>query len=154
MSLKTFLTKLRKDRVVGAAQAITRIGGQGWRSEGEDLTKTFEFSDFKEASFFIDRYSHYCTKVGATPSWSNTYNKVDVTLTNEEFKEISTKEIELARYLDTLERVQVTTYEHIEDTMSFKHIMEKGNIGVESKQNTNEKTPLYLDQTEQTLKLA
>ena len=59
----------------------------------------------------MNRYSNQCTKLGLAPSWSNVYNKVNVQLQNHEFGEISTRELELAKYLDTVERVHVVDAE-------------------------------------------
>lgn len=36
------------------------------------------------------------------------YNTVNVTISNEEFNEISTKEVEVAKYLDMLHSVKLT----------------------------------------------
>ena len=44
-----------------------------------------------------------------------------------------------------LENVKVTTFEHIDDTLSFEHVIAAGKIGVESSVNNQDsKTPLYI----------
>ena len=122
---------------------------------GEKLSKDFEFGDFKESSFFIGRYTNQCTKLGLTPVWTNVYDKVTVTLENQEFQQISTREIELANYLDALEKVHVVEAERIDENLSFNHIVAKGAIGVESSvNNQSAKTPLHLANSDQVLKLA
>ena len=66
------------------------------------------------------RYSDYCVKIGQTPQWSNVYTNVEVTITNPEFGEITQREVELAKYLDMLETVQVTDHLNIDNQLSFK----------------------------------
>jgi pterin-4a-carbinolamine dehydratase len=83
--LKQFLTNLRKNRSVGASKALSEIG-KGWSAEGEGaIRKEFKFDSFEDASNFIYRYTAYCHKINLTPSWSNVYNKVNVTINNDEF---------------------------------------------------------------------
>ena len=60
---------------------------------------------------------------------------VEVNIVNKEFGSISTKEVELAKYLDMLQTVQVTNYLYIDDTLSYEKIIEIGDIGVESSIN-------------------
>ena len=113
------------------------------------------FSDFKEASNFVNRYTHYCQKTGSTPQWSNVYNRVNVTLSNAEFGEISTKEVQVAQYLDMLHSVKVTNHLHINDYHSFDQIMDKSNVAVESQVNAQDQTThLFLDQVHHHNRLA
>ena len=68
-----------------------------------------------------------------------------MSLQNHEFGEISTREIELAKYLDSIERVHVLEAEYIDDTLSFAHIVDKSQIGVVSAVNDqSSKTPLHI----------
>ena len=151
--LKQFLVNLRKQQCIGAAAAASRVGG-GWVANGESLQKEFQFADFKEASFFVKRYAAFCTKVGHQPTWSNVYNKVDVTLANHEFDQVSEREVEVANYLNMLENVHVTNAENIDDTLSFEHIIEKAKINApNSYNNQSSKTPLQLAHSENLLRL-
>ena len=103
----------------------------------------------------MKRYTEYCQQTGTEPQWSNVYNTVNVTITNSEFGEISSKDVEVAKFLDMLENVKVTNHLNINDSFSFEHIMVAGQIGVESAINNQEsKTPLYLENERDTLKLA
>ena len=65
--------------------------------------------------------------------------KVEVTLANHEFDDVSEREVEVANYLNMLENVHVTTSgataEYIDDSLSFEKIMEKARINVESSYN-------------------
>ena len=55
--ISSFLKNARRQRCIGAAQALAKIGGQGWSDSNGNLNKEFVFRDFKEASNFISRYS-------------------------------------------------------------------------------------------------
>ena len=95
------------------------------------------------------RYSDYCQKVGHAPQWSNVHTGVEVNIVNKEFGEISTKEVELAKYLDMLQTVQVTNYLYIDDTLSYEKIIDIGQIGVPSAINVQEaKTNLMAEYQE------
>ena len=83
------------------------------------------------------------------------YNTVNVTIENGEFGSISTKEVQVAQYLDMLHTVKVTDYTNIDDHLSLEHVAMAGKIGVESTVNNQDsKTPIFLEEQEATLKLA
>ena len=114
--------------------ALTHV--QGWNAIGEHgLTKKFVFDDFKQASHFLQRYSKMCTKTGIDPEWSNVYNQVTVTINNEEFGSISTKEVEVAKYLDMLAKVRVTNFNFINDSHSFDQVLDRAHIDVKQHKN-------------------
>ena len=54
------------------------------------------------------------------------YNTVNVTIENAEFGEISTKEVQVAQYLDMLHKVKVTDYTNIDEHLSLEHIAKAG----------------------------
>ena len=122
------------------------IGGSGWQATNDStaIQKQFEFADFKMTSNFLYRYSKYCMKVGQTPTWSNTYNTVTVTINNPGFTEVSKREVDLAKYLDMLSTVQVTDYHNIDQQLSFPQVVDIGNIMVERAVNDQvNRTTLY-----------
>ena len=80
----------------------------------------------------MKRYTDHCQKTGSHPHWSNVYNTVNVSIVNHEFGEISTKDVEVAQYLDMLQNVKVTNYLNINDSFSFEQIMSAGHLEVES----------------------
>ena len=78
-----------------------------------------------------------------------------MTIANQEFGEISTKDVEVAKYLDMVHSVKVSNHLHINDHHSFEQIMEAANIAVESNVNqTDVKTSLYLEETHSHARLA
>ena len=83
------------------------------------------------------------------------YNTVNVTIENGEFGTISTKEGQVAQYLDMLHTVKVTDYTNIDDHLSLAHVAKAGKIDVESTVNNQDsKTPIFLEEQGATLKLA
>ena len=76
-----------------------------------------------------------CTQTGIEPEWSNVYNTVNVTINNEEFGQISTKEVDVAKYLDMLHKVRVTDYTRINETHRFEQVIERANLDVSSTKN-------------------
>ena len=101
------------------------------------------------------RYTDYCTKVGQHPQWSNVYNTVDVTISNPDAEgEVTTREVELAKYLDMMSTVQVTDFNNIDSQMSFEQIIDIGQIGVASAVNNQDvKTSLAMNDSGDILKL-
>ena len=104
------------------------------QNEGEGVIKReFNFGTFEEASNFILRYTEYCHKRNLSPTWqlfksnfrSNVYNRVNVTLSNEEFGEISQKEIEAAKYLEMVHSVEL---EEPVQKLDMLSIFNKANI--------------------------
>ena len=53
----------------------------------------------------------------------NVYNSVKITLSNTEFNQISSKELEVAKYLDFLHTVKVSKEDHDENALSFDKIL-------------------------------
>ena len=102
------------------------------------------------------RYSDYCTKVGQKPQWQNVYNTVDITITNPYTEgQVTTREVELAKYLDMMQSVQVTDYTNIDRQLSFEQIVQIGELDVSSAVNDqNIKTSMEINDGANMLKLA
>ena len=115
--LRTFLGNIRKQRVIGSQVALAQVG-EGWNADGAVLVKQFKFSDFRESANFIQRYTEHCQRVGQAPQWSNVYDTVNVTVSNPD-GDISTKDVETARYLDMVSSVRVTNHVSINNNHSF-----------------------------------
>ena len=140
--LAKYLKDLRAARVVPAADAISTLGA-GWSQAGDGaLTKEFTFEDFTEASNFMQRYAEYCQKLNHTPQWSNVYNRVNVTLSNAEFGGVTSKEVQIGKYLDLVSRV--TLHQEVEEVLSADRVQAIADIEVPSLLNDQtEGTTLY-----------
>ena len=59
-----------------------RLGSvPGWAVEDGKLHRELEFADFNEAFGFMTRAALVAEKMNHHPDWSNSWNKVEITLT-------------------------------------------------------------------------
>ena len=54
----------------------------GWHHVDGALTRNFEFKDFSEAFAFMTRVAFLAEQHGHHPDWSNSWNKVKISLTS------------------------------------------------------------------------
>jgi 4a-hydroxytetrahydrobiopterin dehydratase len=54
----------------------------GWERDGDRLVRTFTFADFSEAFGFMARAALAAEKLDHHPDWSNSWNRVEVAITN------------------------------------------------------------------------
>ena len=71
-----------------------------WKEEKNLLKKSFTFKDFKEAFGFMTKVALVAEKMDHHPSWTNVYNKVDVTLATHDAGGVTQKDIDLAAAMD------------------------------------------------------
>ena len=83
-------------------QALSNL--QSWEHDTEEdaISKTLQFSDFKEAFAFMTQVALEAEKINHHPDWSNAYNQVHVVLTTHDVEGLSERDIELARYIDRI----------------------------------------------------
>ncbi|EGF84481.1 hypothetical protein BATDEDRAFT_7494, partial [Batrachochytrium dendrobatidis JAM81] len=68
--------------------------------QGRDaITKEFQFTDFAAAFGFMSRIAIAAEKVFAL-SWSNVYNRVQITLSTHDCSGLSIRDINLAKVID------------------------------------------------------
>ena len=73
--------------------------------EGRDaITRTFKFKNFSEAFGFMARVAMKAEQMDHHPEWFNVYNKVEVTLTSHDVGGLSTRDVDMARFLDAIAR--------------------------------------------------
>ncbi|WP_421788473.1 4a-hydroxytetrahydrobiopterin dehydratase [Hyphobacterium sp.] len=87
---------------IGAAKAVAEL--QGWAVvDGRDaIRKVFQFADFNEAFGFMTRVALRADQMDHHPEWFNVYNKVDVLLSTHDAGGVTTLDLELARFMDTI----------------------------------------------------
>ncbi len=74
-----------------------------WKTSNQSLEKTFEFSTFEEAMQFMQDATPFITQTDHHPTWSNTYNRVQVVITTHDAgNQVTEKDHTLANYLDEL----------------------------------------------------
>ena len=74
-----------------------------WEEKNNQLQKSFSFKNFSEAFAFMTRVALIAEKMDHHPTWTNTYNKVDIYLSTHDAGDIVTdKDHKLAEAIDKL----------------------------------------------------
>ncbi|RYY16007.1 MAG: pterin-4-alpha-carbinolamine dehydratase [Chitinophagaceae bacterium] len=74
-----------------------------WKEANNSLQQDFEFKNFSEAFAFMTRVALEAEKMDHHPTWTNTYNKVEIWLTTHDAgDQITDKDRNLARRIDEL----------------------------------------------------
>jgi len=74
-----------------------------WKTTNQSLEKTFEFTTFEEAMQFMQDATPFISQTDHHPTWSNTYNRVQVIITTHDAgNEVTEKDHTLANFLDEL----------------------------------------------------
>lgn len=74
-----------------------------WLEEKDKLRRNFIFKDFKEAFAFMTEVAAAAEKLNHHPEWTNTYNKVSITLcTHEAGSIITERDYRLAAAIDVI----------------------------------------------------
>ncbi len=74
-----------------------------WTETDNKLHKSFTFKDFVEAFAFMTRVALHAEKMNHHPTWTNTYNKVEIWLSTHDAGDIVTdKDKALAKAIDKI----------------------------------------------------
>lgn len=74
-----------------------------WKEENHVLSKTFTFPSFEDAMRFMQQAALFISELDHHPTWTNTYNRVEVQLTTHDVgNKITQKDRDLAKSLDAL----------------------------------------------------
>ena len=74
-----------------------------WKNENNKLRKSFVFSDFPQAFGFMAQVALIAEKMNHHPTWTNTYNRVDIELSTHDAGDIVTdKDRRLAEAIDKI----------------------------------------------------
>ena len=74
-----------------------------WQEENNQLKKSFKFPDFVTAFSFMTRVAFVAEKMNHHPTWTNTYNTVDIVLsTHDAGNTVTDKDHKLAAAIDKL----------------------------------------------------
>ena len=74
-----------------------------WQEEDNKLTRKFEFKNFSEAFAFMTRVAMEAEKMDHHPTWTNTWNKVDISLnTHSAGNKVTEKDHQVAKAIDAL----------------------------------------------------
>jgi 4a-hydroxytetrahydrobiopterin dehydratase len=74
-----------------------------WKEENNKLTRTFKFTDFSEAFAFMTRVALAAEKMDHHPTWTNTWNTVEISLsTHDAGNKVTDLDRKLAKTIDEL----------------------------------------------------
>ncbi len=74
----------------------------GWTLEENTIVRNFKFKSFVDAFSFMTAIALIAEKMNHHPDWSNSYNKVNVTLTTHEANGITQRDFDLASSIDRI----------------------------------------------------
>lgn len=76
----------------------------GWRYDAgrRRLKRSLEFADFGEAFAFMARVAMEAEKADHHPDWSNSWNRLDISLTTHSEDGVTEKDVALARKIDEI----------------------------------------------------
>lgn len=74
-----------------------------WTESDNKLKKSFQFADFSEAFAFMTRVALLAESMNHHPTWTNTWNRVDIALsTHDAGNKVTDKDRKLAQAIDKL----------------------------------------------------
>lgn len=82
-------------------QALANLSGWAPTPGRDAISKDFKFKDFSQAFAFMTRVALAAEKLDHHPEWSNTYNRVTITLSTHDCGGLSLLDVELAHRIDT-----------------------------------------------------
>lgn len=82
------------------SQLLQQLPGWSLKSNPEAITKTFYFEDFSRAFSFMTRIALEAQRLDHHPDWSNSWNRVDISLTTTDIGGLSSRDAELARLIE------------------------------------------------------
>jgi 4a-hydroxytetrahydrobiopterin dehydratase len=91
-------------RLQGAARNDALAGLDGWAElpDRDAIAKSYRFPDFSAAFAFMTRVALKAEKMDHHPEWFNVYSKVDVVLSTHDAGGLTTRDIELATFMDSI----------------------------------------------------
>ncbi|HEV7277981.1 MAG TPA: 4a-hydroxytetrahydrobiopterin dehydratase [Devosiaceae bacterium] len=92
------------DKLDDAARK-TALGGLGawiYDPATDAISRDFKFKDFSEAFAFMTRVALAAQQADHHPDWTNSYNRVSITLSTHSAGGLTTKDVDLATAIDRL----------------------------------------------------
>jgi 4a-hydroxytetrahydrobiopterin dehydratase len=87
-----------------ARQQLSLLDGWALGTGGDRITKTFVFRNFGEAFGFMTECALHAEKLDHHPDWSNSYSRVEVSLTTHVTKCLTDRDFKLAQAMDEASR--------------------------------------------------
>ena len=73
-----------------------------WSYEDDAIHISFEFEDFKNAFTAMTRIAFEAERLQHHPTWSNTYNSVNISLSTHDADGVTDKDFELAKAIENV----------------------------------------------------
>jgi len=91
-------------RLEGNARRQALAGLKGWKEDAvrDAVANEFRFADFNQAFAFMTEIALKAERMDHHPEWSNVYNRVSASLSTRECGGVSQRDIDRARFIDTL----------------------------------------------------
>lgn len=87
---------------IGAPAALAQLAGWSVVDGRDAITRRFTFKDFNAAFGFMTRVALKADQMDHHPEWANVYNRVDVVLTTHDANGVTAKDVELARFMESI----------------------------------------------------
>jgi len=73
-----------------------------WEWKTNSIEKNYQFKDFKAAFDFMTKIAVICEEMNHHPNWTNTYNKLHISLQTHDQSAVTELDVELAQKIDLL----------------------------------------------------
>ena len=83
-----------------------KLNLKDWSPKNNSLNRDLKFKTFVEAFSFMTAVALEAEKLNHHPDWSNSYNKVSISLTNHEAKGITQLDLDLASKIEKIFKKQ------------------------------------------------
>jgi 4a-hydroxytetrahydrobiopterin dehydratase len=80
--------------------ALSALPDWQFETQPGSIRRAFKFADFPSAFAFMTRVAFIAEKSGHHPDWSNSYNRVVITLTTHDAGGVTAKDIAMAEAID------------------------------------------------------
>jgi 4a-hydroxytetrahydrobiopterin dehydratase len=96
--------RLMVEKLDGEALQSALSGLPQWRHDAAagSIGRSLKFKDFSEAFGFMTRVALAAEAAGHHPDWSNSYNKVEITLSTHSAGGVTGNDVTLAKAIDKL----------------------------------------------------
>ena len=95
-------TQRKDDQTETLEEALRGLSGWTRDDAGTAITRSFTFADFRKAFAFMSAVALKAEQMDHHPEWSNVYNRVEVVLTTHDADGVTTRDLELAGYMDAM----------------------------------------------------
>jgi len=93
-----------KPTILGQAELDAAMSDlAGWQqTDASTITRSYKFKNFVEAFGFMAQVAILAEKANHHPDWSNSYNRVEITLATHDAGGITQKDVDLAQAINAL----------------------------------------------------